>query len=81
MSKDQLQNQVASAIHNSSHLSTRRLRYEAAEGGKITLHGTVASYFEKQLAQETIREVDGVDHIDNLIQVSWSTAIVESATL
>jgi len=72
MSTEQLQDQVASAIRKSSHLSSRRLRYEAAEGGDITLHGTVASYFEKQLAQETIREVDGVGQINNLIQVSWA---------
>lgn len=78
MSENDLQNEVAQAIQNSSHLSSRKLRYEAAEGGKITVHGTVASYFEKQLAQETIREVDGVDHIDNMIQVSWSNSMVSS---
>lgn len=75
---DQLQNQVESAIRNSSHLSSRTLRYEAAEDGNITLHGTVASYFEKQLAQETIREVDGVGQIDNRIQVSWAAAVANA---
>ena len=75
MSKEQLHQQVASAIQKSSHLNSRRLRYEAAGDGKVILHGTVASYFEKQLAQETIREVDGVGQIDNLIQVSWSMAM------
>lgn len=78
MSENELQNEVAQAIRNSSHLSSRKLRYEAAEGGKITVHGTVASYFEKQLAQETIREVDGVDHISNMIQVSWSGSMTTS---
>ena len=75
MSANQLKDQVETAIRNSSHLNTRVLRYEAAEDGKITLHGTVASYFEKQLAQETIRTVDGVGEIDNHIQVSWSYAM------
>ena len=79
MSAQELQNEVANAIRKSSHLSGRRLRYETAEGGKITVHGTVASYFEKQLAQETIREVQGVGHIQNMIQVSWSGTMATSS--
>ncbi len=71
----ELKEQVATAIRNSSHLQSRMLRYEAADDGGITLHGTVASYFEKQLAQETIREVHGVGQIDNRIRVSWSASV------
>ncbi len=42
-----------------------------AEAGHITLRGVVATYYHKQMAQETIRRLDGVDSIDNLLHVSW----------
>ncbi len=66
-----LESQVAQAIRNTSHLVGHSLRYEAANG-QVTLHGMVDSYFKKQMAQEAIRRIDGVQKISNLLEVSWS---------
>ncbi len=66
-----IQHQVADAIRKASHLTGRILRYEA-RNGNVTLHGTVGSYFQKQIAQEAIRRIDGVHSVTNLLEVAWS---------
>jgi osmotically-inducible protein OsmY len=43
-----------------------------ANQGRLVLHGVVGSYYQKQIAQETLRKVDGVEQIENLLQVHWS---------
>ena len=37
----------------------------------MVLKGTVNSYFQKQMAQEAIRRIDGVELIDNQLEVNW----------
>ena len=37
--------------------------------GKVTLHGTVRDANEKKAAEETVRKIDGVKEVRNLIQV------------
>ena len=61
---------IDQAIHNSPHLGGRRFQLEASSG-VVVLQGTVDSYFQKQMAQEAIRHVDGVELIDNQLQVQW----------
>ena len=63
--------QVENAISSSPYLSGRKLRFEA-EQGRVVLHGEVASYFQKQMAQEALRHVEGVEHIDNRLEVNWA---------
>ena len=41
------------------------------QDGTITLHGSVPSYYHKQVAQEAMRDMDNVDAIVNKINV-WS---------
>lgn len=67
------EDQVANAIQKATHLAGRRLRYEAADGN-VVLHGTVGTYFQKQMAQEAIRRVDGVQHISNQLKVASDIA-------
>ena len=31
----------------------------------------MSTFFQKQMAQEAIRRVDGVEQIENLLQVNW----------
>jgi osmotically-inducible protein OsmY len=38
--------------------------------GVLVLRGRVSSFYEKQLAQEAVRKLDGVDQIVNQIEVS-----------
>lgn len=61
---------VDQAIHGSPHLSGRRFHLEA-NSGVVVLRGVVDSYYQKQMAQEAIRHVDGVELIDNKLQVHW----------
>ena len=56
---------------SSPHLSGRKLDYEA-DSGVVVLTGKVNSYFQKQMAQEAIRRVDGVELIDNRLEVDWA---------
>jgi osmotically-inducible protein OsmY len=65
-----LAEQVHGALRRSPYVSPRELRVEAAQG-VVRLEGAVRSFFQKQMAQETIRRVDGVERIENCLQVKW----------
>ncbi len=66
-----LENQVQSALAEHPHLGKRKLRFEANEG-RVTLHGEVRSYYQKQMAQEILRGLEGVRLIDNRLTVNWA---------
>jgi len=66
-----LAERVGSALETNPYLSGRKLRFEAQEG-RITLNGVVASYFQKQMAQEVIKRVAGVEQIENKLEVTWA---------
>jgi osmotically-inducible protein OsmY len=63
-----LAERVEVAVQSSPYLSGRKLRIET-EAGRVVLHGTVGTYFQKQMAQEALRRVDGVQGIDNRLVV------------
>jgi osmotically-inducible protein OsmY len=63
-----LNDKVLTALKRSPHLSRRTLRFEAAQG-RVTLRGVVRSYYQKQMAQEALRRVDGVEEILNELEV------------
>ncbi|NLE36737.1 MAG: BON domain-containing protein [Pirellulaceae bacterium] len=63
-----LHHRAFSALEQNVHLRGRRLHLEA-ERGRITLRGVVRSYYQKQMAQEAVRHVDGVDEITNELEV------------
>lgn len=65
-----LADRVHEALIDNPNVQTRDLRFEAAEG-RVTLRGTVGTFYQKQLAQEALRRVDGVQKIDNELEVSW----------
>ena len=68
-----LAERVDSAITTSPYLSGRELRFET-DGGRVTLQGIVKTYFQKQMAQEVVRRVAGVERIDNHLVVVWPPA-------
>lgn len=61
---------VLCALQQSPHVPRRNLRIEASEG-RVVLRGIVGSYFQKQMAQEALRQVDGIDAIENQLEVDW----------
>ena len=66
-----LESRVMSALAKNPYLPGRHVHFEA-EQGKVVLRGVVGSYYQKQMAQETLRSVEGVHQIENLLQVHWS---------
>lgn len=58
------------ALERNPHLARKRLRLEATHG-RLTLHGVVGSYYQKQMAQETLRKLEGVAVVENLLEVNW----------
>jgi osmotically-inducible protein OsmY len=63
-----LQDRVHNALKRSPYLAQRGLITETAEG-RVTIRGEVTSFFEKQMAQEAIRRVEGIEFIDNQLEV------------
>ena len=62
--------QVHGALKSSPYVSPREVKVKAAQG-VVRLEGAVRSFFHKQMAQELIRRVDGVERIENHLQVTW----------
>lgn len=67
---DSLAQQIDLAITSNPWLSGKKLRIENHEG-RIVLQGRVTSYFQKQMAQEALRNIDGVAVIENQLEVTW----------
>jgi osmotically-inducible protein OsmY len=65
-----LEEQAHAAIKRSPYLARERLQLEAT-GGRVVLKGVVGTYFQKQMAQEALRRVDGIHEIENNLEVSW----------
>lgn len=58
------------AIKKNPFFDGRNLRFES-EQGKVKLSGRVATFFEKQMAQEAVLRIAGVEQIENDLEVSW----------
>ena len=65
-----LDDKVFTALERNPHLPHRTLRFET-EQGRVVLKGVVRSFFQKQMAQEAIRRVAGVQEIANELEVCW----------
>lgn len=66
-----LADRVDHVIQANPYLTGRNLRFET-ESGRVTLRGVVATYFQKQMAQEALRKIDGVTAIENELEVTWA---------
>ncbi|MDZ4818063.1 MAG: BON domain-containing protein [Planctomycetota bacterium] len=65
-----LARRVQTALEMHPNVPARQLRFETSEG-RVVLQGQVTSYYQKQMAQEALRRLDGVDQIDNQLVVHW----------
>jgi osmotically-inducible protein OsmY len=66
-----LDDRVLTALERNPYLTHRDLRFETQQG-RVTLRGVVKSYFQKQMAQEALRHVEGIDEIANELEVTWA---------
>lgn len=62
---------IHNALSTNPFVPSRQVSVEASDG-RVVLKGSVGSFFQKQMAQEAIRRVDGVQLIDNLLEVTWA---------
>ncbi len=68
-----LEQRIQLALSTSPYVSGKRVLCRA-DRGQVTLSGQVSSYFQKQMAQETVRRFDGVEQIENLLVVNRGAA-------
>jgi osmotically-inducible protein OsmY len=66
-----LARRISSAIETNPHLLRRKVHFEM-QGGRVVLRGTVGTYYQKQMAQEAVRRLDGVEQIENNLEVAWA---------
>jgi hypothetical protein len=66
-----LADRLDQAIQTNPYVNGRTLRFET-DGSRVVLQGSVKSYFQKQMAQEVIRRVEGVEQIENCLEVLWA---------
>jgi osmotically-inducible protein OsmY len=62
---------INAALTTNPHLPKQQVRIETTDG-LVVLKGSVRSFYQKQMAQEAIRRIDGVERIDNLLEVNWA---------
>ncbi len=65
------EDRLSAAIKASPHLGIQHDVQCLVHDGRVTLKGVVGTYFQKQIAQEVIRRIDGVEDIANELEVSW----------
>lgn len=66
-----LDQEVAAVILSNPHLQQRHV-FTRTDAGHVTLKGRVKSFFEKQMAQEALKKIRGVESVDNQLQVNWN---------
>lgn len=66
-----LQQRVEHAIVHNPHLSSCKIHYLTDDAGKLVIAGQAQTFFAKQMAQEVLRNVEGVESIENGLTVDW----------
>lgn len=66
-----LLDRISAALEASPYVGSGKIRVEPGESGRVRLHGKVQTFFEKQMAQETIRTVAEGQQIENMVEVTW----------
>lgn len=66
---------ISSAIERHPHLKRRKVCVHTEEG-RVVLRGVVSSYYQKQMATEAVRRLEGVHTIENHLEVDWASSPV-----
>ncbi len=67
---DSLDCRIEQVADSNPYLVSRRVHIQLA-GGNVTLSGTVSSYYHKQMAQEIVRRIEGVEQVANELEVIY----------
>lgn len=67
---EQLEGRVQHALRCHPHLTNGHLSSETSDG-RVTLRGVVSTYYQKQIAQELMRSIEGVREVVNHLEVTW----------
>lgn len=70
MGDSQLTDRVHSVLRDNPHVPHRNLRFEAHQG-QVVLRGVVRSYYQKLMAQEALLGLEGVETVENQLEVEW----------
>ncbi len=62
---------VQHAIIHNPQLNNCDIQYQADDDGKLVIEGEAETYFAKQMAQEVLRNVEGVSAITNDLTVVY----------
>ena len=62
---------VETTLSSNPYLAQQKLNLEA-ERGRVILTGVVNSFFQKQMAQEAVRYIEGVEEVENNLHVDWT---------
>jgi osmotically-inducible protein OsmY len=62
---------LESALSASPHVPRHRVRLEHRDG-RVVVRGRVASYYQKQMTQEALLRVEGVEQLENQLEVHWA---------
>ncbi len=65
-----LHKQIQSALDQSPYICQNQVQVETSSG-RVRLEGTVGTFYQKQMAQELVRRIDGVERVVNQLQVNW----------
>ena len=65
-------NRIHLVLAGAPHLLGKRIRVEVIDR-EVLLTGSVRTYFQKQMAQESLRGVDGLGRIVNRLEVAAAT--------
>ena len=66
----ELSARISNVVANNPFLNTRQIHF-SADGNDVVIRGRVETFFKKQMAQEAVRNIEGVESIDNQLKVSW----------
>lgn len=62
---------VCRLLRSSQNYELQQLKYEFRRG-TLTIHGKVSSFYLKQMAQEAVRDLVGVERIHNELEVTYA---------
>lgn len=60
-----------SALVASPYIQGQPVRVES-DRGRVVVRGRVGSYYQKQMAQEALLRVEGVEALENQLEVHWA---------